>query len=195
MERPVEGEIRWRWEGFLPRSFLFSLETWKELSGLLEVPLPLGKLAVSPDYRWHLATSKESFVALIGHCLDLRAPERDETEVVSSLLDTALRDSVEAMLAETDELLGRYTAICGIRGTWIVFNDACATRSTYYAEDAPIVASHSTIVGELVGRQPRRQLFRHYHFGLPGNASPVTGVRVIPANFALDPQRGSLVRF
>jgi hypothetical protein len=54
LESPGQSEIRWRWEGFIPRSFVFSLDLWRDLSGLLEVPLPLGRLAVSPDYHSHV---------------------------------------------------------------------------------------------------------------------------------------------
>ncbi len=192
---PVEQEVRWRWKGFLPRSFLFSLEIWKDQTNLVEVPLPVGKLAVSPDYCWQVASREDSFIVLIGHCIDLRAPGRKEAEVANRLLDTALQRGVDEMLSETDDFIGRYTAICCIRGAWIAFNDAGATRSTYYAEDAAIVASHSTIIGEVLGQEPRRQLFRHYRFGLPGNATLVPGVRLLLANFALDLQRRKLFRF
>jgi hypothetical protein len=191
----AKSEIRWHWSGFFPRSFVFSLDAWKDLPGLIDVPVPAGCLAVSPDYCWHIAINGTSFIALIGYCIDLRAPEMLETDVGGRLLDAALRDGAAAMLAETDELCGRYAAICCVNGKWIVFNDACAMRSIYYAEDAAVIASHSSIVGDLVGRLPRTQLFRHYHFGLPGNASPVAGVRAMPSNFVLDLQTAKLARF
>jgi len=78
---------------------------------------------------------------------------------------------------------------------WTVFNDACATRSTYFAEDADIIASHSTLIGRALGREARKELFRHFRYGLPGNVSPVAGVRVLPANFSLDLQSKKLTRF
>jgi hypothetical protein len=198
-EAPVscgpEGEVRWRWSGFLPRSFFFSLEKRYQAQGLKDVPLPLGRLQLSPDYQCDTAIDEGSFLVLIGHCIDLRTPGISEAQIAGALLRTARRDSIEAMLASTDHLVGRYTAICHARGKWTVFNDACATRSTYFAEDAAILASHSTINGEVLGREPHTQLFRHYRYGLPGNASPVPGIRILPANFALDLQSRKLTRF
>jgi hypothetical protein len=38
-------------------------------------------------------------------------------------------------------------------------------------------------------------VFRHYWCGLPGNASPVPGVRALPANFVLDPATRTMRRF
>ncbi|HET6619098.1 MAG TPA: hypothetical protein VFG64_04100 [Dongiaceae bacterium] len=99
------------------------------------------------------------------------------------------------MLADTEDLVGRFVAICRIGDQWRIFNDACATRTVYFAEDRPAIASHSTILGDLTGEQPRVDLFRHYWCALPGNASPVAGVRVLPANFALDPESRRLWRY
>ncbi|WP_046868959.1 hypothetical protein [Microvirga massiliensis] len=160
-----------------------------------DVSVPLGHLQISPDYRCHIAAAEASFLVLIGHCIDLQTPHVSESEIACTLLHTALQGGIEMMLTSSDHLVGRYTAICYAHGKWTVFNDACATRSTYFAEDLSIIASHSTILGEILDREPRTQLFRHYRYSLPGNASPVPRVRVLPANFALDLSSGRLTRF
>jgi hypothetical protein len=181
--------------GFLARSFLFAVDERPVVPSLVDQPMPLGFLAISPDYQCAISGDATAFVALIGHCLDLRDIDESETRIASRLVETAKRAGVDAMLAESDDLAGRYAAICFVNGRWIVFNDAAATRSTYYSEERPLVASHSTIIGDLIGQPARRSLFRHYRYGLPGNASPVAGVRVLPANFELDPKTAKLRRF
>ncbi|QRM33413.1 hypothetical protein [Microvirga sp. VF16] len=180
---------------FLPRSFLFSLDGRCEATCMNDISVPLGHLQISPDYRCHIAEAEAAFLVLIGHCIDLQTPSLSEAEIARTLLHTALQDSIEMMLTSTDHLVGRYTTICYAHGKWTVFTDACAMRSTYFAEDTSLIASHSTMIGEILNREPRRQLFRHYRYGLPGNASPVTRVRVLPANFALDLSSGRLTRF
>jgi hypothetical protein len=193
-DTPVRS-VRWRHSGFFPRSFVFSLDGLADSGELLSIPVPQGSFAISPDYEWHISVRSHSFVLLVGYCIDLRFAHRNTQEVVESLLETALQGGAPALLAEADHHLGRYTVIAHLEGEWIVFNDACATRSTYYADGAPIVASHSNLVGEILGRAPRAQMFRHYRFGLPGNASPVPGVRMLPANMALDIRHQTLSRF
>ena len=188
-------DIQWQWHGFLPRSYLFSTATVPKPSGLREIPLPEGHLFVSPDYTCAVGQVGASFVALIGHCIDLRRPDADERYIATSLAGIAVRDGFDAMLADTDDLLGRFAAICRIGGRWHVFNDASAMRTVYYAEDRPAIASHSTLLGELIGAQPRMEIFRHYWCALPGNASPVPGVRVLPANFELDIETRGLRRY
>jgi hypothetical protein len=197
MSRPSDGvDLRWRWDGFLPRSYLFSIEPIaRKPAHLLEVSLPCGQLFASPDYTCCVQRSGSSFIAMIGYCIDLENPGSNEADIVSSLLHRALRDGVDAMLAHTDDLFGRFAAICHIGGDWRVFADACATRTIYFAEDQPAIASHSTILGELVGAAPRMEIFQHYWCALPGNASPCAGVRVLPANFTLDPATRKLRRF
>ena len=188
--------VRWRWNGFLPRSFLFSsAPDLAGPSGLTAIPIPEGRLFVSPDYKCFVAKSGSSFIALIGHCIDLRRPDADELRIATSLAEAAVESGMDAMLADTDDLVGRFVAICRVGGRWRIFNDACATRTVYFAEARPAVASHSTILGDLTGEQPRRDLFRHYWCALPGNASPVAGVRILPANFVLDPESRRLSRY
>ena len=156
---------------------------------------PRGQLSVSPDYQCTAQGDETAFVILVGYCFDLRSIERSEADIAMDLLRKGVGEGIDSMLADTDDLVGRYTAICFTGKRWVVFNDAGAMRSTYFAEDAPIIASHSSIIGDLQGRAPRRELFRHYCFGLPGNASPVEGVRVIPPNFELDLESRQLRRF
>jgi hypothetical protein len=191
-----DDEVRWRWSGFLPRSFLFSVTpVLNRPAGMVEIPTPEGQLFVSPDYQCFVGTSDSGFVVLIGHCMDLRQRPARELQIATRLADLAVRDGFEPMLADTDDLAGRYAAICRSGDGWRVFNDAFATRAVYFAEDRPAIASHSTILGDLSGRSPRMDLFRHYWCALPGTASPVAGVRVLPANFALDIQSRCLRRF
>lgn len=194
---PVGGaEVRWRWNGFLPRSYLFSVEQVEaKPAGLLPVPLPKAHLFVSPDYHSHVARADSSLMVLIGHCIDLRNPSGSEADVARSLLQCAMQRGIDAMLAETDDLFGRFAAICHVGDSWYVFGDACAIRTIYFSEDRPAIASHSTLLGDLTGAPPRTELFRHYWCALPGNASPVEGVRVLPANFVLSLGNRQLRRF
>ena len=195
-DRPIKEDVRWRWDGFLPRSYLFSLEPiHPKPTALREVPLPEGHLFISPDHECLVQRIDDSFIALIGYCFDLEAPAATESDIALSLLQRARRDGIDALLASTDYLTGRFAVICHVAGRWHVFPDACATRAIYFAEDRPAIASHSTILGDLIGAAPRTEVFRHYWCGLPGNASPVPGVRVLPANFVLDPATRQMRRF
>ena len=184
---PIDcAEVRWRWDGFLPRSYLFSLaEVESKPTGLQSVPLPRGRLFISPDYECHVDCAGSSYVVLIGHCLDLAHPDCGEPEIARSLLRCAVEHGIDAMLSRTDDLFGRFGLICHVGDRCHVVGDACGTRTIYFAEDRPAVASHSTLLGELIGVAPRRDMFRHYWCALPGNASPVEGVRILPANFVL----------
>jgi len=194
--RQPKDDVTWPWGGSIhPRSFFFSLDDRYEAPGLEQVLVPIGRLQISPDYQCYTVASQESFLILIGHCIDLHAPASQEADAARSLLQVALNDGIDTMLAASDRIVGRYTVICYSRGTWTVFNDACATRSTYFAEDAGIIASHSTLIGRALGRMARTQLFRHFRYGLPGNVSPFMGVRVLPANFSLDLLSKKLTRF
>lgn len=185
-----------RWKGFLPRSYLFSLERIEpKPAGLLPVQVPCGHLFVSPDYQCHVESAGSSSLILIGHCIDLRSPNGTEADVARSLLQCAIRHGFDAMLAQTDDLFGRFVAICLVDGTCQAFGDACATRTIYFAEDRPAIASHSTLLGDLTGAAPRIDLFRHYWCALPGNASPTESVRILPASFVLDLGDRTLRRF
>lgn len=189
-------QVCWRWSGFLPRSFLFSAVPLSSCpASMAQIPLPEGQLFVSPDYKCSIGKASSSFIALIGHCTDLERPHLGEPQIATQLAETAVRAGFDTMLAETDNLVGRFVAICRVGERWHVFNDACATRSVYFAEDRPAVASHSPILGDLIGATPRTDLFRHYWCALPGNVSPAAGVRVLPANFVLDVGTRNLRRF
>jgi hypothetical protein len=193
---PVGRDVRWNWSGFLPRSYLFSVEKLqRDPSNLRRVATPVGHLFVSPDYSCHVQNTGDSFVGLVGYCIDLGRPGANESDIVSSLLQRACKGGIDAMLAGTDELFGRFVVVCHIDGQWRVFPDACATRTIYFAEDRPAIASHSTMLGGLVEATPRVEVFRHYWCALPGNASPVPGVRVLPASFVLDPVTRTTRRF
>jgi hypothetical protein len=183
----IDGaEVRWRWDGFLPRSYLFSLEQVRSKpAGLRPISVPRGHLFISPDYECHVECADSSFVVLIGHCIDLARPSSSEADIARSLLRSAMQHGIDSMLAETDDLSGRFAAICYVGDDWHVVGDACATRTIYFAEDRPAIASHSILLGNLTGVEPRTVMFRHYWCALPGNASPVEGVRLLPANFVL----------
>ena len=128
--------IRWQWDGFLPRSYLFSIEPIdRKPANLHQIELPAGHLFLSPDYACCVQSVGPSFVALIGHCIDLDRPDAPESDVASSLLQRAIRHGIDAMLAATDYLAGRFAAICHVGDGWHVFADACATRTVYFAED------------------------------------------------------------
>jgi hypothetical protein len=173
-----------------PRSFLFSAHELPLPAGLHPASVPFGCLGISDGYG-HCAVQMQSrgrphALVMIGHCFDARDPAATMPDIAERLLAIAARDGAKAMLAATDELTGRYTAICRIDGETLVFHDACATRSTYFSETLPIVASHSTLIGEITGARSQRELFLHFRYGLPGNLAPIEGVRILPANFALD---------
>ncbi|MEZ5831501.1 MAG: hypothetical protein R3D05_09995 [Dongiaceae bacterium] len=186
----------WQCGGFLPKSYLFSIDPVEPTpANLREIPLPSGHLFLSPDYYCCVRHWGSGFMALIGHCIDLAEPSNDEAAIVLELLRRATEEGIDAMLAHIDDLFGRFAAVCRVAGDWCVFADACATRTVYFAEDRPAIASHSTMLGDLIGGTPRMEIFQHYWCALPGNASPVAGVRVLPANFALDLASRRMRRF
>ena len=195
-DEPIGTEAtHWSWDGYLPKSYLFSADPIAaKPQSLREVPLPRGHLFISPDYECCVQSLGPSLMIVIGHCIDLSEPKRSEPEIASSLLQHAMQ-GIDHMLAQTDDLFGRFAVICHIDGRWYAFADACATRTIYFAEDKPAIASHSTILGELTGAAPRTDIFRHFWCALPGNASPVEGARILPANFILDLGTRNIRRF
>ena len=179
----------------LPRSFLFSLHPTPVPTGHLSCFSPRGQLSLSAGYQCTVQGDEAAFAVLVGYCFDLRSIEKSEADIAIELLRRCVSNGIDAMFADTDDLVGRYTAICFTGKRWVIFNDAGGMRSTYFAEAAPIIASHSSIIGDLYGRAARRDLFKRFRFGLPGNASPVEGVRLIPPNFELDLESRQLRRF
>jgi hypothetical protein len=196
-DEPIGTEATlWGWDGFLPRSYLFSADPLAiKPRSLREVAVPRGHLFVSPDYECCVQRLGTSLIILIGHCVDLSEPEKREADIAASLLQQAQHDGIDRMLVQTDDLFGRFAVICHIAGQWHAFADACATRTIYFAEDRAAIASHSTLLGELTGAAPRADIFRHFWCALPGNASPVEGVRILPANFVLDLGTRTIRRF
>src|SRR6185295_13561805 len=46
-----DANLHWQWDGFLPRSYLFSLDALdRKPPYLREIPVPSGHLFISPDY-------------------------------------------------------------------------------------------------------------------------------------------------
>lgn len=84
-------------------------------ANLRQIELPAGHLFLSPDYACCVQSVGPSFVALIGHCIDLDRPDAPESDVASSLLQRAMRDGIDAMLAAIDYLVGRFAAIVARR--------------------------------------------------------------------------------
>src|SRR5688572_8512497 len=125
----------------LPRSFLFSLHPTPVPTGHMNYFSPRGQLSLSADYQCTVRGDEAAFVVLIGYCFDLRRIEKSEADIAIELLRKSVADGIDSMLAETDDLVGRYTAICFTGKRWVVFNDAGGMRSTYFAEAAPIIAS------------------------------------------------------
>lgn len=159
---PAYHQSGWAQGEFLPRSFFFSAAPLPRApAGLQEVKLsegmPGGALFVSPDYTCRVAEAGTTLVALIGHCIDLRRPNDDEALLARWLAELVEHSGLDAMLADADDLVGRFAIICRAGERWHAFNDACATRSICYAEDRPAIASHAMILGELIGEQPRRR--------------------------------------
>lgn len=168
-----------------PRSYCFAADALPEPCPLPHVPTPAGWLRIAPGYAICSAGDAGVCVILIGHAIDLDAPGQPETKIAAGLL-RRLKTGVDALLAATDGLLGRFVVLARRDGRWIALSDACATRTLYYSETRPLIASHSTYIGAVEGREPQTELFRNFRAGLPGARSPVPGVRILPANFYLD---------
>jgi hypothetical protein len=174
-----------------PRSFLFSNHDGpgERVTG--------GWLARCPLVETHTARHmwSRSFVTILGYAIDLDRPDWREHDIAGHWLAIG-RKSIDDMLAATDTILGRFTAICRIDGQWIVFNDAGATRTTYFTPGARFwLASHSSLIAEQTGAEDIRAFAHAGRYGLVGNHAPFAGVRVLPPNFWLDPISGRLTRF
>lgn len=164
----------------LARAYAFSTDPLPA-----DFPLPthdvgFGHLAISPGYGWVRIVVNGRHVILIGHCVDLDNPSLDESAIARKLVEAA------SVPEATFRLLGRFVVIDHRDGRTRVCGDATSMRTIYYAEDVPVVASHSTLIGGVIGETPRTEPFRYYRFGLPGNLSITPRVRVLPANFSLD---------
>lgn len=164
----------------LARAYAFSTDPLPADFPLPSHDVGFGHLAISPGYGWARIVVNGRHVMLIGHCVDLDNPSLDESAIARKLVEAA------SVPEATFQLLGRFVAIDHRDGRTRVCGDATSMRTIYYAEDRPVIASHSTLIGGLIGEKPRADVYRFYRFGLPGNLSPTPRVRVLPANFVLD---------
>lgn len=176
-----------------PRSFLFSNQPLKDSSALSEVETPAGHLRVAPDTMVHVTRGgsgpADSFLILVGYAIDLDDTARSSAEIADGLLRKAVEQGFEAMLDGTYALLGRFTVICRAGGRWVVFADACGTRSSFYDRDEGRfwVSSHSDLIATEANRASIAWLLVNSKFGRPGDLSPYEGVRALLPNFCVDP--------
>jgi hypothetical protein len=177
-----------------PRSFIFSNRPLDNTPDLVHIPTPTGYLRASSEADVFVASNdvgngSQSFLILIGYAIDLRNTPRTTPDVAEVLLRSALGSGFDAMLNDTYALLGRFTVICQIGGRWLVFADACGTRSTYYdRQDGRFwISSHSPLIAAEAGRRSIAHLLKTSKYGRPGDRTPYDAVRTLLPNFCIDP--------
>jgi hypothetical protein len=181
-----------------PRGFIFS-DGEIHAPDMTEHPLLLGHLWLSPETEAFSVVDahRTSQLILIGYAIDLTRPSRSTEGIAKGLLEIACNQGKNRALDATNDLLGRFCVVLHLRGQWFVINDACATRTVYYAveEGRFVLSSHSTLVGRIIDADSLVHLQPHYRFGLPGFRAPFEGVRVLPPNFCLNAGTAELTRF
>jgi hypothetical protein len=181
-----------------PRGFIFSDEEI-DAPDMTDHPLAFGHLRLSSETEAFsvVAADRTSQLILIGYAIDLTAPSQSTDEIAKGLLEVACNQGKDQALDATNDLLGRFCVILYLWGQWFVVNDACATRTVYYAveEDRFVLSSHSTLVGKIINADSLVHLLPYYRFGLPGFRAPFEGVRVLPPNFCLNAGTAELTRF
>lgn len=174
---------------------MFSLKNEEPLRGLAKVAVPFGNLLISHDYDFYVSSQEHCSVVLIGYCFDLESPGRNEQWIADKLASHAARNGAKDVAKSADYLLGRFIAIIKDADGIIAFGDATAMRTMYYADDRPLLSSHASLIGDIIGEKPQVDVFRHFQFALPGDKAAVPGVRLLPANFQLDVKARTPSRF
>ncbi|WP_342388744.1 hypothetical protein [Salinicoccus bachuensis] len=91
---------------------------------------------------------KNCFIIVNGHFVYVDANQvLPEDEVMNRLLDVYF-ENYEAFLSMIDHMAGRYVIIIGDTRHVNVYPDAINTRSTYFATDRNIMASHVNLIAE-----------------------------------------------
>lgn len=149
-----------------------------------------------PRLTLTLAQGEERQALLLGHAVDVRKARRTEAEMLADLVARPRRQA----LAATDFWAGRYILIWSDETGMIVTPDAAATRALFYRTTAPFVAaSHAALLAERTRTTKRADmeqlLKRRGVYGLPGDATLWSGIRILTPNQALDVDKLSLTRF
>jgi hypothetical protein len=179
----------------LPRGFLFSDKAFPGRDAGASVCR--GHLLVDTRLPVHRVSVAGVEVVLLGYAIDLRRAKIAEPALVRRFCRIMDEKGEAAALDETAHWLGRFCLILFRDGRLLVCHDACATRPVYYGLNADrfVVASHSNLAASILDAPERADLRKYFRFGLPGFRTFFDGVRILPANFALDPASGVVMRY
>lgn len=127
----------------------------------------------------------------------------DAFHVGSSVFKNVARWALEGdLLANLDDLAGRYLLVSRTKGKLEVFHDAMGSRSVFYGEG--VVASHSALAAEVTGAGLRpwilpfitsRGYIKRDVKYLPGLESPFSGISQLTPNTSLDVSEGKVRRY
>lgn len=140
----------------------------------------------------------DNWVFLLGVALDPDAKTLDKDYIAKQLI-VRLHDD-RAFLDYVDTLCGRYIIVYGDRDNAHLLQDACGMRSCYYGEGC--IASHYNLIRDAVGGLEDHEYFRDFMeipeakrpWYMPGDITPVKGVRTLIPNHELNLKNYSLRR-
>ncbi len=159
-------------------------------------------LQTHPDASCTVREVSGQASALLGDAFD---PERGIHNKAQLLEDLAGATSEQEFYKALDRLAGRFLLILprGDGGLHL-YQDAMGSRTVFYATNQPVAASHSEIVGKLVGNGlsdfvipflTSRNYAQKATKYLPGVATPYEHVRQLTPNTQLSMPKQSVTRF
>lgn len=99
--------------------------------------------------HYELDTTK---IIVLGYFLDIRDGLLDRRKIIDTLIYSR-KISYDKFLDELSYLNGRFLLILKHEEKTLLFHDAAGLRAVCYHEDEPIIASHDTIINEVMNGQ------------------------------------------
>lgn len=165
---------------------------------------PTVAVTAHPDLLWYQAVDGRRSVTLLGFMLDPEDEQRTDRAIVDDLLECM--HSVRAVIEGTYRYGGRWLLIADDGEHLVAFNDAAGLRQVFYVVTAHGLwcASQPGILAQILGLEIAPDALeyidsygvrRNPEYWWPGWGSPVTGVRHLLPNHALDVTRGTVERY
>ncbi|MFP4163571.1 MAG: hypothetical protein ACLFQB_06730 [Chitinispirillaceae bacterium] len=123
-----EGKFLHRRQYLLGPEYASGLQDWNRLC--------LGEgvmLTVHPDLNVTRVNEGDSVLVLLGFIFDPLHPERDDGQILESVLGDSRRP--ERLYDELDGMGGRYVLISRYGNSWRILNDAAGFRQVFYHVD------------------------------------------------------------
>ncbi|MDM5314878.1 hypothetical protein QUF49_02665 [Fictibacillus sp. b24] len=149
----MKDEIKYPFGFLLTRKHFENRYNWREFS------LP-GEwtLYFSPKNEFVSSSSNAVHIAILGYFFDIRNGNLKEDSIIDKL-KRSLEQSNELFLDEISYLSGRFLIILSQNGKLNLFHDVSGLRSVCYHSHYDVVASHDSLVSEVVGDTNVEQVY------------------------------------